>query len=296
MMTFMEEYQKTEKALGLIALNDSVLRFEGKDLNKFLQGILSNDLRLLTPNQSLSACFLNAKGKWIAALQLFQIDSAIFAKTSPLEAKNLLQAIQALILFSESKVEDKSEEYQWILGIGNQAHSWLADQKLSYPSFHCEGYRLPSFLILCPRAEVENWMASHASQEISPETLEVFRIESCLPLYGQDVDDKSIPIEAGLDSHISYTKGCYVGQETISRIKHYGRVNKRLVRVKIKGDKIPKNGDEVILQDKELGKITSIVYSPHYQTNLALSILSQEAKTGAIVKISASQIEGEVLE
>ncbi len=296
MMTFMEEYQNIEKGMGLITLDDSVLRFEGKDLSKFLQGILSNDLRLLTANQSLCACFLNAKGKWIAALQLFQVESAIFAKTSPLEAKNLLQAIQALILFSDSKVEDKSEEYQWILGIGAQAHAWLADQKLAYPSFQCEGYRLPSFLILCPRAEMESWMASHASQGISPETLEVLRIESCLPLYGQDVDDKTIPIEAGLDSHISYTKGCYVGQETISRIKHYGRVNKRLVRVKIRGQEIPKIGDDVSLQDKDLGKISSLCYSPFFQTNLALSILSQEAKAGDLVKISAGRIEGEVVE
>lgn len=274
-MSFMEEYQHIENELGLIALEDKVLRFEGKDIVKFLQGMLSNDIRLLQENQEMPACFLSAKGKWIAALHLFKTKDYIFAKTSSLEATNLLQAIQPLILFSESQVLDLSSEYQWILGIGKKALEWIPG-KAVYPVFIHQGFRLPAFLMLCPRKEVTAWLETWKQFLISPECLEVLRIESCIPSYGKEVDEKTIPLEAGLDSYFSYTKGCYVGQETISRIKHYGRVNKRLVRLKLDSQTLAQAGENILFQNKKVGTVTSSCDSPLFG-KLALATLPTEA-------------------
>lgn len=294
-MSLMEEYQRVEKELGLIVLDDPVLRFQGKDLSKFLQGMLSNDIQVFKEGKEFPACFLTAKGKWIAALHLFKVGDSIFAKTSPLEAQNLLQTIQPLILFSESQVMDVSQDYQWILGIGGSALQWM-DGKFPHPVFQHTGFRLPSFLILCPRQEVKIWMEPWNEFLISPETLEVLRIESCIPIYGKDVDEKTIPLEAGLDSYFSYTKGCYVGQETISRIKHYGKVNKKLVKLKC-GQEVKKDWT-VLLGEKEVGKITSICNSPLFGT-LALATLHQEAKSpGTEVWVCSKEekIKAQVLE
>lgn len=295
-MTFMEEYQNVEKDLGLIALDDSVLQFQGKDLPKFLQGMLSNDIQLLKEGQELPACFLSAKGKWIASLHLFKVGNSIFAKTSPLEAKNLIQAIQPLILFSESQMTDVSQDYQWILGVGKNARHW--DEKFPREVFQHEGFRLPSFLILCPRKEVKTLMNTGGNALITAETLEVFRIESGLPLYGQDVDEKTIPLEANLNDYFSYTKGCYVGQETISRIKHYGHVNKKLVKLKVESETLPELGAPVILNDKEVGKITSACLSPQHDSPLALAILQKDAfaeGTHLMIKNHSQNLPAKVL-
>ncbi len=319
----MEEYQSIENGLGLIALNEAVLRLEGKDTHKFLQGILSNDILLLKNGQGLASCFLSAKGKWIAALQLFQIGNSIFAKTSPQEGKTLLEAIKPLILFSESSIVDVSEDYQWILGLGAKALEFAYaefsipsdasayshhSQELEGVSFEVilnEGWRLPSFLLLLSRQSSDSFLNKLLSlkkdspfQIISPETLEVLRIESGIPLYGKDVDEKTIPLEAGMDTYFSYTKGCYVGQETISRIKHYGRVNKRLARLKLDPKILTQVGEIVLLQDKEVGKVTSICKSPLFG-NLALATLHQEANspgTEVFVCSKGEKIKAQVLE
>lgn len=320
-MTFLEEYHSVEKGLGLICLEDSVLRFQGKDIRSFLQGILSNDTRQIKANLGLPAFFLNAKGKWIAELKLFQKDDSIFAKTSAAESQSLQEAIRPLILFSESQISDMSPDYQWILALGGQTHSFLQDilgislgeQNFSQQACEWEGFsfdvirqgdfRLETCLLLCERKQtaalIQKLLSTQASYPIEAlhhSTLEAFRIESKIPLFGQDVDDKTIPLEAGQEDHISYTKGCYVGQETISRIKHYGRVNKRLVRVKISSGKGIEVGDEISFQDKIVGKITSLCQSPHYQADIALAILPQDVCKEAKVQIPLRQSEGEILE
>lgn len=320
-MTFMEELPALEEGLGLIPLSDSVLRFQGSDAHSFLQGMLSNDTRSLKPGRGLPAFFLNAKGKWIAALQLFQIGSSIFAKTSALEAQGLLQAIQPLILFSESQVADLSRDYQWILGIGAKAWDFARDvfsvnldqaplshqscqwEGLAFEWILNEGFRLPSFWILCPRKDTSAFLDKvfatsppYPLLKISAEALEILRIESKIPLFGQDADEKSIPLEAGFEAFFSYTKGCYVGQETISRIKHYGRVNKRLMQIQSASPL--QAGEAISSQGKEWGKISSACFSPRLQSYLALATLSSEAAPGKEVQIhtSAGLAAGKVLE
>ncbi len=301
-MTLSEEYESIEKGLGFALLSDSVLRFEGKDALKFLQGILSNDLRLLKAKQGLGSFFLTAKGRWIAALKLFQIQSSIFAQTSLLESKALQEAIRALILFSDTQLEDLSSQYNWILGIGNRAPKFFQEVfafPLSSPPYYHqqgnldgipfeiiqnEGWSFSTFLLLVLRKDAENLIErllalkkDYPLRKISERSLEALRIESKIPKFGQDVDEKTIPLEANFDSYFSYTKGCYVGQETISRIKHYGHVSKKLVKLRLKEKRNIPLGSRVFFQDKEVGKITSCCDSLGEDATLALTTLPRES-------------------
>jgi folate-binding protein YgfZ len=97
-----------------------------------------------------------------------------------------------------------------------------------------------------------------AGQEVDEAQLERWRIESGIPRWGREIDERVLPAEAGLDeTHISFSKGCYPGQEPIARQRYRGKVNRRLRVLEIDGDAAP--GDELLLEGKKVGRITSTV-------------------------------------
>ncbi len=295
-MGFIEEYRCLQSNVGFHFLSDATLSFEGPDVKKFLQGALSNDLKQLSSSQALSAFFLTTKGRWVAHLDLLEKDNKVLAKTSLAEAKNLQENIQNLILFSDTKLMDWSDEKQWTLVIGEKAEQCLKEtfgvslssenlshQTLSFQNQDIDLLRdhswiFPAFLILSSKKTLSNLekVFSSKAKRFGNELLNTLKIESGIPTFGVEVDEKTIPLEAGFDSSFSYTKGCYLGQETISRIKHYGHVNKLLRKIAWQGEEVPMN-TPVFCEGKEVGKILNQSFSPHYETRLALSVLSKEA-------------------
>jgi len=109
----------------------------------------------------------------------------------------------------------------------------------------------------------------------SESALEIVRIESGFPRFGVDMDEGNLAPETGLESRaISYAKGCYIGQEVISRIRTYGQVAKALRGLRC--DALPNRGDKLFLQGKEAGYVTSAVFSPVLKTNIALGYVRRE--------------------
>ena len=112
------------------------------------------------------------------------------------------------------------------------------------------------------------------------EALELARIEAGIPRFGADMDESNIPLEAGIESRaISFAKGCYIGQEVISRIRTYGQVAKALRGLVLAPDlsPLPIKGDKLWHAGKEAGYVTSAVASPVYKANLALGYVRKEA-------------------
>ena len=106
----------------------------------------------------------------------------------------------------------------------------------------------------------------------SAEALEIVRVEARSPLYGRDITDENLPQEVGRDDQaISFTKGCYLGQETVARINAIGHVNRFLVGVKADSARVPKPGEELAAAGRTVGRITSAVWSPRYGVPLALA-------------------------
>ena len=115
---------------------------------------------------------------------------------------------------------------------------------------------------------------------MSEEQLERWRIESGIPRWGREIDDRILPAEAGLDeSHVSFTKGCYPGQEPIARQRHRGKVNRKLRVLELEGDAAP--GDELLLDGKTVGRITSAV------PGVALAYVRVEVPADARLKVAA---------
>jgi folate-binding protein YgfZ len=107
----------------------------------------------------------------------------------------------------------------------------------------------------------------------------MMRIEAGIPRFGIDMDENNLPPEAGIDSRaVSYTKGCYIGQEVIARIRTYGHVTKTLRGLRLANDleALPQKGDKLFHGDKEAGFVTSALTSPFLKANLALGYVRRE--------------------
>ena len=126
-------------------------------------------------------------------------------------------------------------------------------------------------------------------------TLGALRIEAGIPQWGVDMDENTIPVEAGLAGRaISYDKGCYIGQETIARIKTYGHVNRQLVQLAVNSKKLPAKGEQLMAGDKSVGHVTSAAYSNRLGKTLALGYVRREfAMAGE--KLTVGEQSAEVL-
>ncbi len=123
----------------------------------------------------------------------------------------------------------------------------------------------------------------------------MLRIEAGVPKWGVDMDENTIPNEAGLEARaISYDKGCYIGQETIARIKTYGHVNRRLVQIVIAGESVPVRGDKLFAEEREVGQVTSAVRSLRLGKPLALGYVRREFATAG-AKLNWNKETAEVL-
>jgi len=113
---------------------------------------------------------------------------------------------------------------------------------------------------------------------VSPETAETLRIETGIGAFGKDMDETNVVTEANLDDAVSFTKGCYIGQEVIARIRTYGQVTKALRGLQFadSNEVLPKRGDKLYRGDKEIGYITSATASPTLRSNIALAYVRRE--------------------
>ena len=150
---------------------------------------------------------------------------------------------------------------------------------------------LEGFEIFIPTAAADSLKPKFAAAGVSAggkDTWEIARIESGRPQWGADMDDTTLPQEANFDElgAISYTKGCYIGQETVARVKYRGHVNRALSGLVIEGERVPGEGAQVTVDGKEVGRVTSAVRSIALGRPIALGYLRREHfEPGAAVTV-----------
>jgi tRNA-modifying protein YgfZ len=230
---------------GYARLDDwARLRLSGPDRSKFLNGLVTNDVMTLAEGSGMACLLLTPKGKLQADFLVYNEGKSLLLLCPPSCAKNLRAAIAKMIPLSESTLEDAGGPGPLLL-VGDKA----AD-KGTFPVPRWGGSILLSPL---PPADAE---------PLTPEQLETRRVERGVPAFGVDVGPETIPQEAPiLEDAISYTKGCYMGQETISRVHHMGHVNKKLVGLKCA---------------QKPADATSVVYSERLSSYLALATVKAD--------------------
>jgi len=199
------------------------LRVAGPDAADYLQRMVSNDVEALAVGEACDALLLTAKARVIAPLRVLRRGEEDFLVLTEPELGDTVRT-QLLRTRFAAKTEIEPEEHE----------SWLV---------------LGGEEVLDDRP---------AGDEVGEEELERWRIEAGIPRWGREIDDQILPAEAGLDdTHISFSKGCYPGQEPIARQRYRGKVNRKLRVLDVEGDATP--GTELVLDGKKVGRITSAV-------------------------------------
>jgi folate-binding protein YgfZ len=259
------------------------LRLDGADRVSFLQALLTNDLGVLTPARSVYAAYLTPQGRLIADCRVYDRADHVLMDIPAAIASSLAVKLDALIFAEDVRVSDVSAAVVQIGVMGSRAEAMLGD----IPFFHApvDVADVPAFDLFVPEASRASAVAALEAAGIQPVThaiAEVLRIVAGRPAFGQDMDEHTIPLEAGLlDRAISLTKGCYVGQEVIVRVLHRGggRVARRLVKLSFDPaiTMPPEPGTPLFVGAKEAGRITSSAWSPRSGRVVALGYLSREA-------------------
>ena len=211
-------------------------RFLGPDAKTFLQGLVTADVTRLVPGACLPACVLTPKGLLAADFELYE-ESAIslLAVTRPEAAVGFLTAFEKKIMLSASQLKVLRSEQAWLV-VGEGFEEGMPWNRLNEPARRLLGVDPPVGVDLLSDAEFQ-----------------ALRIASGFPWFGADMNSDSLPLEARQEGAISMEKGCYMGQETVSRIVFRGHVNKVLMG--LRGKAAP--GDAITRDGKEIGRVTS---------------------------------------
>ena len=251
------------------------LRITGGDRLRFLNGQVSNDIRKATGGAALRACVLNAKGKIDADVMIVAHGESFLIDADAELREPLATRLERYVIADDVQIEDVSD---------------------AFALFHASGPSAPalSSVIATARAErfgcagtdlwIEREQHALAMQELSTvlptcddDCAEVLRVERGLPRWGRELTNEIIPAEANLEaSAIDYAKGCYIGQEVISRMKMSGQTNKRLCGLLPTAPDSPvAAGMRLISDGKDVGWITSVANSARHGRTIALGFVKR---------------------
>jgi len=248
----------------------------GADATRFLNGQVSNNVTTCTVGHGIAACVCNAKGKLEGTVNIAAIDQGYLVDFPTLLEETLPVRLERYLISDDCEWTDRSDDTAHIHVLGENANSIAAI--LTTPSLTISNqvrWRQHGVDIIVDAAhadELTSQLIQVGASLLTSDELHSLRIANRAPAWGAEITTDSLPQELGLESdHISFTKGCYIGQETISRIKSVGRVNRQLVAVRSEFPLVL--GAEIRLADsdpnsKPLGIVTSI--DPQTQEGLAL--------------------------
>ena len=297
------EYAAVRSAVGLMDLSHrGLLQLTGPDRLSFLQGMLSNDLRILKPFTGQHATLLSQQGKVIADVRVLCAMNSFYLDFFESLKEKILAHLNRYLVADEVDIADRSNEYATLSVQGPQSEALLRkligqaelpERSLQHAMITldatatCVVYASHTgetgFDLIVPIANLPN--IAHKLTEagkqfsaawIGEEAQNILRIEAGIPRYGIDFTEDNLLLEVGLDDAVSFSKGCYLGQEVVERIRSRGHVNKKLVGLFLEGQEPARSGDEVIFADKPIGIITSSVHSPTLGRPIALGYVHRD--------------------
>ncbi|HSK29896.1 MAG TPA: aminomethyltransferase family protein, partial [Candidatus Limnocylindria bacterium] len=298
------EYRAVRSTAGLMDLSHrGLLQFTGPDRLAFLQGMLSNDLKLLKPFDGKYATLLTQQGKVIADVRvLCSLNSFYLDFWDSLKAK-ILDHINRYLVADEVEIADRSGEYATLSIQGPRSEALLRqlvgpaelpEQLWHHAMVSIDGAAVcvvsashtgePGFDLIAPRSSLADLARRltdagktyFAAVWVGEEAQNILRIEAGIPRYGVDFSEDNLLLEVGIDHAVSFSKGCYLGQEVVERIRSRGHVNKKLCGLLIDGAEPAHAGDLVQVDGKNAGKITSSVISPRFGRPVALAYLHKD--------------------
>lgn len=293
------EYAAVRQSAGLFDLaHRAMLQFTGDDRLSYLQGMLSNDLRPLKMFDGQQAAILTQQGKVVADVRvLCSLNSFYLDFWEPLKDK-ILAHLKRYLVADDVEIHDPNEQWKMLSLQGPKAKELLArifanPELPARPNQHgmVQFDGAPVCVVYADRSGYGGFDLIVQASQLSPcvERLaalgaawagttaqNILRVEAGMPRYGVDFSEDNLLLEVGIDDAVSFSKGCYLGQEVVERIRSRGHVNKKLVGLLLDGTIAATGGDKIVSGAKEVGQIASSVFSLVLQRPIALGYVNKD--------------------
>ena len=301
------EYRALTQGCGLIDRSErGKLALTGTERKSFLAGQVTNDIEGLAPGGGCYAAFLTHKGKMLGDLRVLDVDDdggdepepTLLLDTDRATLQALFDLVRRFKIGYDVELHKRTVQRGLLSLVGPGARAVAAAEAVGVDE---HGHRPGAIAghavrliateagvdVLCEADATEDVRAAlraAGATPVSEDAAEIVRVESGRPRYGVDVDDATIPQEAGLNARaVSFTKGCYVGQETVARLFYRGKPNRHLRGLKL-SEPVPA-GAELRLGERVVGTLTSSLVSPAFGP-IALALVRREAVPGDTVEVA----------
>jgi len=302
------QYRQLREECGLVDRSDrGVLLVRGPDGAEYLQGQLTNDVEALAVGEGQYAALLDRKGHMQADMRVLRpAAEEILLDTEPGALAAARRHLETYSIGREVEVVDVGAERAILSLLGPRSVEIAGTAVL--PEHACETTAVAGVecLAVGTRFGVDLIVAAAASErlraalvgagavEVAAEAAEILRIESGTPRFGAEMGTETMPAEAGIVADaVSFTKGCYIGQETVARLHYKGRPNRHLRGLRLSGPAAP--GDAVRLGEKEVGRVGGSAVSPAFGP-IGLAILRREAEPGGEVAVGEDGVTARVVD
>ena len=295
-----QEYEGLRSATVFVRTPDrTIVEVSGSDSATFLHNLCTNDMLGLQPGSGCEAFFTTVQGKTLLHGLLYRGANSTTLSASPGFRDTILPHLDKYLIREDVTLKERTHELEEIWVGGATAANELSQLGFDVPSkmlahttnsvsnAEFELCRVPisshpNFFVRVSTSDANTVLSEFANtgiSEASQELFDVARIEAGFPCYGKDITADNLPQEVDRDAQaISFTKGCYLGQETVARIDALGHVNKQLVQLVFReAREMPSEGTELVHGDSQVGKITSACWSPAHDCPLALGYLKRAA-------------------
>lgn len=276
---FMTYEALRHRAAWLDLTGRGLIRVTGDDAARLLHAMCTNNVQAMQPGDALYAFFLNAQGRILADAWILRRDDHYLLDTEPATRHSLLEHLDKFIIADDVTLEDVSDAFRVVSietpGGRDFSAVGFADAHRHYLA---PGEPPPTDL---PRASTAD--------------AEIVRLENGLPRYGADISEKVLVQETLRMHAVSFSKGCYLGQEIVERVRARGAVHKHLTSLLVESDRPPAEGTEILSDGAKAGWITSAVFSPAWGKVVALGYLNVAFERGDKALVLSGDLAERVL-
>jgi folate-binding protein YgfZ len=298
------EYRFAHKSVALIDKNyRAYLSFTGPDRVRYLNAILTNNIKDLPPSHGNVSLLLNPQGRILAEIETYALPESLLCVSYAMIREQLIETLDKYIIMDDVTLTDDTQRFGTLALEGPAATPMvreltdvnlnslveLARQDTRVGTIPCTVVRrspgnFAGAEFLAERAHLEAlWqtlqekVSSVGGGPIGYAALSALRLEQGVPWFSYDFGEKQIPHEAALEnSHISYTKGCYTGQEIVERVRSRGQVNRRRVGLRFSGEAVPSPGEILTSEGKEAGYVTRAALAPALSSAIGMGYVRKE--------------------
>jgi tRNA-modifying protein YgfZ len=282
------------------------LALTGSDAKEFLAGQVTNDIVGLHAGEGCYAALLTPKGRMLGDLRVLDAADELLLDCDRAALQSIFDVIRRATIGFAVELHKRTLQRGLLSLVGPRAREVAGTPELptaehAHVVATIGGAQVRVIAtdagvdVLCPAEDtdaVREALLAAGAEPVSADALEVLRVEAGRPRWGAELDESVIPQEAGLnDRAVSFTKGCYVGQETVARLHWKGKPNRHLRGLRLSGP--APVGAELRLGDREVGRLSSVADSPSYGP-IGLAIVRREAAVGDVVQVGDGDVTATV--